>query len=169
MSVGKVPKFQIHLDDDLVGPESVIAASHFLWTTASLVQGGTCAPGGCPHEAQLLFLIEVIPLLVGFGIMAGAGTFYFTSQKVAAREETLKKNTEILLRFLNRDERVVINRLIENHGRALQAEITRLPGLSKVKSHRIIKRLIERGVLEKEDFGKTNVVRFTKEVREGIF
>lgn len=143
-------------------------ASWMFQTYSDSIEGESCGEE-CPHESQLLFLTQLIPLLVGIGIMIGASSFYFMSQKVVAKEGLLKKNTEILLRFLGRDERLVVNRLIETNGRALQAEITRLPGLSKVKSHRIIKRLIERGVLEKENFGKTNVIKFTKEVREGIF
>ncbi len=146
----------------------MFAASFALRIYAAEAEGVVCGEG-CPHEAQAVFLAELIPLLVGIGVIVGAGTFYFTGQKVVAKEKLLKSNTEILLRFLSREERQVVNRLIENHGRALQAEITRLPGMSKVKSHRIIKRLIERGVLEKEDFGKTKVVKFTKEVQEGVF
>ncbi|MBU0953590.1 MAG: hypothetical protein KKA90_04190 [Nanoarchaeota archaeon] len=144
------------------------AASN-IFRDASLALEMTSCGEDCPHEEQVVFLTELIPLLVGFGVMAGAGTFYFMSQRITVKESLLKKNTEILLRFFNKDERIVINRLIENNGKVLQAEITRLPGLSKVRSHRIIKRLIERGVLEKEDYGKTNMIRFTKEVREGLF
>ena len=150
------------------------AMSNIFKDSSLAVEGSSCGED-CPHEAQLAFVAELIPLLIGFGIMAGAGTFYIMSQKVVVKElvikdkeSILKKNTEILLRFFSKDERIVINRLIEGNGQVFQAEVTRIPGLGKVKTHRLIQRLIERGVLEKTDFGKTKMVRFTPEVKEGI-
>ncbi len=122
----------------------------------------------CPHEQQLNTLYTVIPLLVSLAVAVGAGIYYLMIGKVERKEKSLKKNTDILLRFLNPDEKKLVNALIENNGKVLQAEITRLPGMSKLKSHRVIQRLIDRGVIEKETLGKTNVVRFTKEIKEGL-
>ncbi len=90
------------------------------------------------------------------------------STKVETKQESLAKNTEIILRFLNTDEKKLVNALIENSGKVLQAEITRLPEMSKVKSHRVVQKLIERGVIKKETVGKTNIIRFTKEIKEGL-
>ena len=123
----------------------------------------------CPHEKQVADLQAVLPLIVSFAIVVGAGTYYLMSSKVESKDKSLKKNTAVLLKMLNADESKVINALLENHGHALQAEITRLPGMSKVKSHRVLQKLIDRGVLVKEDFGKTNKVKFAPEIQEGLF
>jgi len=40
--------------------------------------------------------------------------------------------------------------------------------MGKVKSHRVVQRLIGRGVIERDKLGKTNIVRFTKEIKEGL-
>ncbi|MAG22390.1 MAG: hypothetical protein CL943_03765 [Candidatus Diapherotrites archaeon] len=122
----------------------------------------------CPHKQQLDFLIAAIPLIASIALIAGAGTYYLMTGKVEIKQEALKSNTEVLLQFLNLDEKKLVNLLIENHGKALQAELTRLPGMSKVKSHRIVQRLIDRGVIETDKLGKTNIVMFTKEIKEGL-
>lgn len=134
-------------------------------------QQASCTPdaASCPHESQVLFLQEIIPLLMGASLIAGSGVYYFMSQKLEAKENVMKKSTDIVLQLLNTEERKVIDKLLENRGKILQAEISRLPGMSKVKSHRIIKKLIARGVLETEGIGKTNVVRFRKEIMDGLF
>ena len=149
----------------LVGLMVFVSAASSIYRTACLNDIGNI---DCPYRDQVILLTDIIPLLTGLGIMAGVGTFYYMSGKVVQKDVLLKKNTETILRFLSREERLVVNKLVEGKGRALQSEITRIPELGKVKSHRIIGRLIERGVLEKEDFGKTNMVRLSKDVMEGL-
>ncbi|MFH1978076.1 MAG: hypothetical protein ABIJ92_02015 [Candidatus Aenigmatarchaeota archaeon] len=133
-----------------------------------LNQSGLSCGEDCPHEGQVEFLLNIIPLLVGFGIMAGAGTYYLMSQRLEVKEDLLKRNSQVLMKFLTPAERKVVDMLIEGHGKILQAEITRLPGMTKVSSHRTIKRLMEKGVIESGHFGKTNIVKLTKEVKEGL-
>ena len=122
----------------------------------------------CVHQEQLDFLIGGLPLIISIAIVAGAGIYYFMASKMEKKVEIVKNNTEVLLKFLSPDERKLVNLLIENNGKILQAELTRLPGMSKVKSHRVVQRLIDRGVIEKETLGKTNIVKFTAEIKEGL-
>ncbi len=121
--------------------------------------------GICPLDR---FLLDTIPIIVTFSILIGAGVYYFMSQKVENKEESLKKNSSLILNLLNRDERKVIEKLIAGKGQALQAEITRLPEMSKVKSHRIVKRLHQRGVIKIERYGKTNIVKLNEDIKEGL-
>ena len=78
----------------------------------------------------------------------------------------MKKVTDTLIQFLNKDEKLVVKKLLENDGKALQAEITRIEGLGKVKSHRIIQRLSDRQVIEVEGFGKTNIIKLNKGIKD---
>jgi uncharacterized membrane protein len=125
--------------------------------------------GFCPHETQLNLITGALPLMLSVALLVGAGIYYLMSSKVELTKQSLKKNTDVLLKFLNADEKKVVNQLIENQGKVIQAEITRLPGMSKVKSHRIVQRLIDRHVIETERLGKTNIIRFTKEIQDGLF
>jgi len=122
----------------------------------------------CQHKQQLDFLIAAIPLIASIAVVVGAATYYFMSGVMETKEKSLKKNSEILLRFLSPEEKKLVNALIESNGKVLQAEITRLPGMTKVKSHRVVQRLVDRGVIETVSLGKTNIVRFSKEVKDGL-
>ncbi len=122
----------------------------------------------CVHKQELDFLVSVLPLIISIAVVVGAGIYYLMGEQMESKEHSLKKNTEILLKFLSQDEQKLVNALIENEGRVLQAEITRLPGMTKVKSHRVVQRLLDRGVIEKDSVGKTNIIRFSKEIKEGL-
>ena len=59
---------------------------------------------------------------------------------------------------LTEDERKVINTLNLHQGKYLQKYITKEAGLSKLKTHRIVTRLAERGIVTLEKTGNTNTV-----------
>lgn len=124
--------------------------------------------GVCQHEKQLNTLTEAIPLFVAIGIVIGALVFLFMSGQLQRQKQSMKTTSKILLQFLNEDERIVVSKLIENNGKVLQSEITRLPEIGKVKSHRLLQKLQDKGVIKIEGHGKTNIVSFTKEIKESL-
>ena len=159
----------------IVGFVAVVAFLYVVFSLNALFlevsDTSVCSAAGtdaCPHKEQVDFLVGAIPILASSALIAGAGTYYLMAGKVESKEKSLKSNAEVLLKFLNEDERKLVNAIIESEGKVLQAEITRLPGMTKVKSHRIVQRLIDRGVIETDKLGKTNIVRFTKEIKDGI-
>lgn len=123
---------------------------------------------GCPHEKQLNLLEVALPILVALSLLVGAGTYYLMSEKIESKQAILENTAVVILKFLSVDERKLVNLLMENNGKILQAEVTHLPGMTKIKSHRVTQKLIDKGVIEKESVGKTNRIQFTKEIREGL-
>lgn len=111
---------------------------------------------------------DIIPILVALAFFIGAGVYYLMLGKVESKDESLKKNTVTILNLLNEDERKIIDLLVEGNGKALQSNLTRLPGMNKLKSHRTVKRLQLRGVVEIQRYGKTNIVILNKEIKEGL-
>jgi hypothetical protein len=65
---------------------------------------------------------------------------------------------ESIEKTLTEDERKVINTLNLHGGKYLQKYITKETGLSKLKTHRIVTRLAERGIITLEKTGNTNTV-----------
>ncbi len=160
----------------IVGLVILISFLYIVFNLNTLYVGandpGVCVVAGseaCPHQEQIYFLGGAIPIIVSIALIVGAGTYYFMGEKVENKKQDLKNNTEILLKFLNTDEKKLVNALIESGGKVLQAEVTRLPGMTKVKSHRVVLKLLDRGVIEKAKLGKTNIIQFTKEIKEGLF
>lgn len=76
------------------------------------------------------------------------------------------KSLKILfLKFLNYGENQVIKKLIENNGTILQSEISRIPNMGKVRTHRIITELKKKEIITLEKYGKTNRINLTKEAK----
>ena len=115
-------------------------------------------------------------------------SYYFISRRL---EEQLEKNMALILklldkknsipktsikkvehnailRFLNASERKILEKLIENKGTALQSEISRAPGMNKLKTHRAIKDLERKGILKTESHGKTNLIILDDDIRDTI-
>lgn len=124
------------------------------------------------------------PTLLMIGIFAIS--YYFISKKL---EYKLEKNIEIIsklinknrpslktkskrvgssdiiLRFLNFNERKVVKKLIEKKGSILQSEISRIEGMNKLKTHRAIKDLKKKDIISIESYGKTNNIILKKEIK----
>ncbi len=64
--------------------------------------------------------------------------------------------------LLRDDERKIVQLLLENDGQMRQYELDHMTGLNKVRVHRILKALEDRGVVEIQKIGKVNNVRLRK-------
>lgn len=72
----------------------------------------------------------------------------------------------IILKFLNSNERKVVEKLIEGNGSILQSEINKTEGMTKLKTHRAIKNLVMRGIIKTESHGKTNRITLSKDIKD---
>jgi predicted transcriptional regulator len=127
--------------------------------------------------SNILMIIIIIPI-----------SYYFISRRL---EKKLEKNIEVLfklikkqnnsvnsktkiengdtnliLRFLNPNERKVVEKLIENKGNAFQSEITRMQGMTKLKTHRAVKELELKGIIKIQKDGMTNKITLSDDVKE---
>jgi uncharacterized membrane protein len=126
--------------------------------------------------SSILLVIAVIPL-----------SYYFMSKRLEERIEknfkiisrVIKKgnssaritpkemnNKNIILRFLNPNERKVVEVLIEKKGKALQSEIAHSQGMTKLKTHRAVKELERKGIINRKSYGKTYTISLAKDVEE---
>lgn len=81
-------------------------------------------------------------------------------QPVSAMTEDSKISWSMLLRTSKPDEKKVLEVLASHNGAYLQKFIVKESGLSKLRTHRIISRLVERGVLTAVRSGNTNEIKF---------
>jgi preprotein translocase subunit YajC len=81
------------------------------------------------------------------------------------QQDTDKSQKMLLLKFLNYGENQVIKKLIENNGTILQSEISRMPNMGKVRSHRIITDLKKKEIITIEKHGKTNQINLTEDAK----
>ena len=139
-------------------------------------------PRTIPSEVFWLFSLLAFIGIVPF-------TYYFISKKL---EDKIDKNMKLLskvvsknsnsgnnnskdadyrnifLKFLNFNERKVLEKLIEGKGRELQAKISRMDGMNKLKTHRAVRDLERKGIIKTEIFGKTKLIILTKDIKDAF-
>lgn len=106
----------------------------------------------------------LLPFIAFIGLLVGTVVYYIMSDKVIQQEKSLKRNTKVILNFLTGQEKKVIETLLENGGKVQQYELSHLPNLNKVKTHRILFNLEQKGVIHKEKLGKINKIVLNKEL-----
>lgn len=128
------------------------------WYVATCKENLTAEERECPTSQKVLPFVDAVPFLVLAAIIAGAVAFHLLSPKPQ------QKFNDATLKFLSGDEKIIVARLLEKNGEALQSELTHLDGMSKVRSHRAVKKLIEKEVVKVQQKGKTNIVKLEKEI-----
>jgi len=128
-----------------------------------------CFDGGtCLHEEYLGDVISYIPAFIVGGFILGVLASYFYFERRIEVPLPSKDRRESVLALLPPTERKVVLAIAEKDGETLQSEVSRLEGVGKVKAHRVIDKLIRRGVLEKRQVGKTNMLKIRKDILEAL-
>jgi len=115
--------------------------------------------------SSLLFLSTVVASVVGviyFLVLPEMKTYY------APGNGNGRENTAVVLKTLKPEERSIVNVLDVHGGTYLQKYITREAGLSRLKTHRVVAALSERGIVQVEKYGNTNQVKLAKWFHDGI-
>ena len=112
----------------------------------------------------ILLIMAVIVAILGIG--GFAYFFIFPELKITSQppqtitNETTRDSSpyESVLKTLNEDERKVLNVLKQHDGKYLQKYIRHEAKLSRLKTHRVIARFAERGIVTLKKMGNTNEV-----------
>jgi hypothetical protein len=71
----------------------------------------------------------------------------------------------VLLKTMTPEEQRVLNVLVAHQGKYLQKYVSKEAGLSRLKTHRIVARFAQRGIVTVKEFGNTNEVVVSDWVR----
>lgn len=71
------------------------------------------------------------------------------------------KNCDLLLKTMTPEEKKVLNVLINHKRKYLQKYVVKEAELSRLKTHRIVARFAQRGIVTVKEFGNTNEVSLT--------
>jgi len=115
--------------------------------------------------SSLLFLSTILASVVGiiyFLVLPEIKEYYATGNGNG------KENTAMVLKTLKPEERSIVNVLDAHGGTYLQKYITREAGLSRLKTHRVVAALSERGIVTVEKYENTNQVSLVKWFLEGM-
>jgi DNA-binding MarR family transcriptional regulator len=139
---------------------------------------GAFCPRMIPNYILWLSMILVVILVVPI-------SYYFISKNL---EEKMEKNLNAisklvdskknedqnsktygngnLLRLLNPNEKIVIEYVIKKNYPILQSEISRMEGMTKLKAHRAVKELQNKGLIKLETHGKTNKISLNEDLKD---
>lgn len=135
------------------------------WNQSSTVQTPTT-------QNTILPLIGFVALIGAALTGSGGAVYYFKVPKIRTTtlmaESTinnLSQNSvtpiESVSKTLTTEERKVLEILTSHDGKYLQKYIRAETGLSRLKTHRIVSRLAERGIVTLQQSGNTNEVRLS--------
>ena len=107
--------------------------------------------------ASAAVLVVVVAHLIAFPNIK----YVETSRKLEEAPTSIRTvldPMDVVMRVVKPDERVALEVLKNSGGVCLQKDIAYKTGLSKLKTHRIVARLAERGVIQVRKVGKTNEI-----------
>ena len=105
----------------------------------------------------------LIPVLSLIGLVVGSLAFQFLSNG-----EKGKVKADSILKLFDPPERMVIGKLLENDGKVQQIELSRLPGLNKVRTHRILNEMERKKIIKRERYGKLNLIVLDKDLLKAL-
>ncbi|MFH1445000.1 MAG: winged helix-turn-helix transcriptional regulator [Nanoarchaeota archaeon] len=113
--------------------------------------------------------ISSVSWMMGIFSLMGAVVTFLAGSALMHHEHKPKaktENKEIPYSMLLPDEKEIIDILKQNDNVMTQSELVNASGLSKVKIHRMIKKLETKKIISKYAYGMTNKVRLEKEFVE---
>ena len=113
--------------------------------------------------------IVTLSVLVGVGVLGLVRFVAYPEIKIAAPTQAtmaaprpsplgVKESWETVVRTSKPEERKVLEVLAAHDGTQLQKFIVKESGLSKLKTHRIVSRFVERGIATAVKTGNTNAI-----------
>jgi len=120
----------------------------------------------CEIDCKIKNEINLILILLSlFAMFIGSLTYYFISEKYEKKIVKIHRDVNLTLKFLEGDERIIINSLINHKGELTQSEIAKETGLSRVKIFRCLKNLEQRMLITKKPKGMTNTIILDNEIK----
>jgi phage shock protein PspC (stress-responsive transcriptional regulator) len=113
----------------------------------------------------IVYHIQFMVVMGFFGVGSGLVVYSILNATLEKQKKIVQTNMDIILKFLSQDEREVVRLMAEKEGMTTQSEMAKLPGMTRLKAHRIVKKLETRGIVHVEKYGKINVVRLVEELR----
>jgi uncharacterized membrane protein len=110
------------------------------------------------HHVEIMAGLVVISLIFGF---VSSQMFYAEIQR---KKRESKSMLAVVLLFLSREEREIVNFLVESKGVTTQAEIARLPHMNRVKAHRSLQKMQEKQIIELVPHGKIRKVHLKENI-----
>lgn len=102
------------------------------------------------------------------GVGTGVVSFYLLSREIKEKDQTVKSQSQLLLTFLTPLEKECVMYLAKNGGDSYQSDLAKLPGMTRLKAHRIVAKLLDRKIVHLSTHGKANRIILSEEWKNGL-
>jgi uncharacterized membrane protein len=108
------------------------------------------------------FHFEAMLIIALGGVIVGASGMALLSKELRQTTQSLHENTQLLVSFLTPEERACVQLLQEKEGKCYQHELAKLPGMTRLKAHRLVQRLQDRKLIVVHEMGKARLLELSK-------
>ena len=119
-------------------------------------------------SSMLEFLVQNHTIIMFMLVVIAIGFGFFWSNLSLIELEKQKKGSrqilDVIMLFLNKEEKEIIKFLVENKGVTTQAEISRLNGLNRVKAYRSVQKMQEKKLVEVIPHGKIRKIKLKENI-----
>ena len=112
--------------------------------------------------------MDISVTLILLSVTVGYFSSKITCKQLDQTKDNSQKLLEMLFVFLNEEEKEIISHLVENKGAVGQADISRLPGMTRVKAFRSLKRMQEKNLINIVAHGKIRKIFLKKNILKMI-
>lgn len=130
-----------------------IVAISTLYVQTQISNGNAC---GC-----FIPLPVFIPFVASIGLFIGTVTYYLFHPELKKK----KIPKDWILDCFEGDEKSVVKKILDKDGEILQSRLVKETTFSKVKVHRILKKLENKGFIKKSSYGNTNKVEVNEKLK----
>ena len=110
------------------------------------------------HHFSITVVLILLSSILGYFLS------FVTYSELRKNKIGSEKLLSIVLRFLQKEEKEIMNYLVKNDGEANQADIARLPSLNRVKAFRALQKMQEKNLLTVTAHGKLRRVTLSEEI-----
>ena len=118
---------------------------------------------GCPRMISQNFVFLFIFLSIVF---VGSMVYFLLSLKLDNQNKIIEKNIGLVHRCLDDLENAVLKEIVKNSGELKQKDLNKKFG--KVKAHRGLKKLKEKGMIDINKKGNRNMINLKEEFRREL-
>ncbi len=108
----------------------------------------------------------IIVAMSSLGLFVGLVTYYILSNNFLKEKRKIEKNLIKFLDVLDVEDKTILKKIIDNGGEINQSSLSKSLKIGKVKMSRIVSKLQEKKILEKEKNGMTNKLILKKEIKD---
>lgn len=135
----------------------IVASSVFFYYAHGLVSAPVC---NCSIP-----LTWIVAMMTTSGVVVGIAVYIYMKNSIMP-ETASAEDVQETTRFLPKDQRKIVEAVIENQGEVSQSHLPEETGLSKVKVSRKLKDLERQKIIRREENGMTNKVKLEEKFED---